>query len=171
MGWYHVERKGKGICLGNECKIVFEEERLVPYLLSKAEAMPIIKLPEKEAEDYDEWPVLRKLASLDEYCADCINEQYFFEDHRNYIIAKSMHYCFEKHYGYPFDSFVSLSDYNGDIMIFSNLMWPPKNYNQRLAELTEEKFEKQLQEFLEDITGNPLYAHYPLEICEEYQKW
>jgi hypothetical protein len=55
-------------------------------------------------------------------------------------------------------------------MLFCNEKWPPEKYNKALAELTEAKLERQLQEFLFEITGNEKFKIKKLELCEEYIK-
>ena len=170
MGWYHVAKSGKGMYLGEERKIVFQEDKLIPYLPTKDEAIKIGEMSEEKLKDYDEWPIVQKLASVDRIGAYYFEEEDFFEDFHNRIIANGMHCCFEKRYGYPFGSFRSVSDYDDNVMIFCNSLWPPKEYNKNLAELTEEKLEKQLQEFLTEITGDSRYADKKLELCEEYTK-
>lgn len=55
-------------------------------------------------------------------------------------------------------------------MIFCAIDWPPKEYNEKLATLTEEKLQKQLREFLVNATGDESYAEHKLELCEEYIK-
>ena len=64
----------------------------------------------------------------------------------------------------------SISDYDFTIMLFCNEKWPPEKYNKALAELTEAKLERQLQEFLFEITGNEKFKIKKLELCEEYIK-
>lgn len=51
-------------------------------------------------------------------------------------------------------------------MLFCNEKWPPEKYNKALAELTEAKLERQLQEFLFEITGREV-QNKKLELCEE----
>jgi hypothetical protein len=52
-------------------------------------------------------------------------------------------------------------------MLFCNEKWPPEKYNKALAELTEAKLERQLQEFLFEITGNEKFKIKKLELREE----
>ena len=54
--------------------------------------------------------------------------------------------------------------------IFCAIDWPPKEYNEKLATLTEKKLEAELQEFLVNVTGDESYAERNLEFCEEYIK-
>ena len=55
-------------------------------------------------------------------------------------------------------------------MIFCDVLWPPKEYNEALAAMTEEKLQAQLREFLVEVTGDSKYASSPLRVCEEYIK-
>ena len=55
-------------------------------------------------------------------------------------------------------------------MIFCAIDWPPKEYSEKLATLTEKKLEAELQEFLVNVTGDESYAERKLESCEEYIK-
>lgn len=173
MGWYHVDREGKGFCLGDETALKFNMEELSKYLPDKSETENVLRRIAKDAVDtYDEWPLLWKFAALDSKSAwdwDGGNMEYF-ESSKNSILANTMHYCFEKCYGYPMGSFVSVSDYDGNVMIFCHSKWPPKVYNQALAELTEEKLAKQLKEFLTNIMVGDDLDDFELEWCEEYIK-
>lgn len=171
MGWYHVAKSGKGMYLGAVNEIVFQEDKLIPYLPSKNEAIKIGEISEEKWKDYEKWSILQKLASVDRIIGPYyLEDENYFDDGPNRIVANGMHWCFEKRYGYPFGSFRSVSDYDDNVMIFCNSLWPPKEYNKNLAELTEEKLEKQLQEFLTEITGDSRYADKKLELCEEYDK-
>lgn len=55
-------------------------------------------------------------------------------------------------------------------MIFCDIQWPSKEYNEKFVTLTEEKLQAQLRESLVNATGDPKYAEYNLEYCEEYIK-
>ncbi|WP_432628574.1 hypothetical protein [Brotaphodocola sp.] len=166
-----VERIGKGMYLGVEDEIVFQNDKLVPYLPSKDEAIKIGEMSEEQLKDYDEWSVLEKMASVDWWCVGYFVDKDYF-NRPNQIIANAMHFCFEKRYGYPLGSFGSVCDAEHNVMIFcEHFLWPPKEYNQNLAELTEGKLEKQLQEFLVEITGDLRYANKKLELCEDYGKY
>lgn len=46
----------------------------------------------------------------------------------------------------------------------------PKKFDEKFATLTEEKLQAQLREFIVNTTGDPKYAEYNLEYCEEYIK-
>jgi len=54
-------------------------------------------------------------------------------------------------------------------MLFCNEKWPPEKYNKALAELTEAKLERQLQEFLFEITGNEKEIHQGINFCRPAQ--
>lgn len=173
MGWYHVNRAGKGFCLGDEYNLKFNMESLSQYLPDKSETENILRQIAGDAVDtYDEWPLLWKFAALDPIRGRDWSYGYMkeFESCKNSILANTMHYCFEKRYGYPMGSFVSVSDYDGNAMIFCYSKWPPKVYNQALAELTEEKLAKQMKEFLLDIITDDDLEDFKLEWCEEYIK-
>ena len=77
-------------------------------------------------------------------------------------------FCYR--YGYPFGCFKGISDYDDNIMFFCNLQFPPKQYNKKLSELTEEVFIKELREFFSDFLDDDYYKTVELEICEEYIK-
>lgn len=89
-------------------------------------------------------------------------------------MTNALHYCFEKRYGYPVDSFVSVRDYDKNVMIFYCAEWPPKNHNKVLTEMTEEKLQEQLWKFLDDIVLDSEFEldeeDFELEWCEEYIK-
>lgn len=48
---------------------------------------------------------------------------------------------------------------------------PQKKFDEKFATLTEEKLQAQLREFIVNTTGDPKYAEYNLEYCEEYIKY
>lgn len=177
MGWYHVNREGKGYCLGSEYDLKLDMEELGKYLPDRSETENVLRQTAKDAVDtYDEWPLLWKFATLDpdQTGAWDRGETDAFERDKTAILANALHYCFEKRYGYPVDSFVSMSDYDENVMIFCCAEWPSETYNKALAELTEEKLEKQLWEFLDDIVLESEFdldeEDFELEWCEEYIK-
>lgn len=66
MGWYHVDRTGKGFCLGGETELEFNMEALGKYLPEKQEVeTELRRIVGDAAEKYDEWPLLWKFAALD----------------------------------------------------------------------------------------------------------
>ena len=91
-------------------------------------------------------------------------------DESSQIYSDALHYIFEKCYGYPLNSFFSTHDYDGNAMIFCDVLWPSKEYHEALAAMTEEKLQTQLREFLVEVTGDSKYASFPLRVCEEYIK-
>lgn len=54
-------------------------------------------------------------------------------------------------------------------MFFCDVQWPPREYNQALAEMTEEKMELQMREFLSEVTSMDA-SRMMLGICKEYGK-
>lgn len=81
--------------------------------------------------------------------------------------------CFEKMHGLPKDSIRSLEDYNGYVMFFLCVTWPPKEYNETLATLTQDSFLKKINEFLSKLCCKEKTRNFynALEMCEEYIKW
>lgn len=77
---------------------------------------------------------------------------------------------FEHYFGYPVDSFRSVSDYDSTVMIYCNAVWPPEAYNKALANMTEAILTEQLRQFVSDVTGDKKYRQYDLALCEEYDK-
>lgn len=66
MGWYHVNREGKGYCLGSEYDLKLDMEELGKYLPDRSETENVLRQTAKDAVDtYDEWPLLWKFATLD----------------------------------------------------------------------------------------------------------
>ena len=55
-------------------------------------------------------------------------------------------------------------------MIFCDIQWPQKKFDEKFATLTEEKLQAQLREFIVNTTGDPKYAECNLEYCEKYIK-
>ena len=103
--------------------------------------------------------------------------KYFCEEYdKNYSMyfsneaANIFELLFCYRYGYPFGCFKGISDYDDNIMFFCNLQFPPKQYNKKLSELTEEVFIKELREFFSDFLDDDYYKTVELEICEEYIK-
>ena len=99
-----------------------------------------------------------------------VNDAGCCADESSQIYSDALHYIFEECYGYPLNSFFSTHDYDGNAMIFCDALWPPKEYHEALAAMTEEKLQTQLREFLVEVTGDSKYASFPLRVCEEYIK-
>lgn len=172
MGWYHVRRSGKGIFLGPVENVHFNMEALAKYLPDwNEEGVEVNDLPENILSTRNEWPLLWEFAALNPKQHWCWGNEDSKELHylKTNILANAMHYCFEKKYGYPYHSFVSTGDYNDNIMFFCDVQWPPREYNQALAEMTEEKMELQMREFLSEVTSMDA-SRMMLGICKEYDK-
>ena len=176
MGWYHVDRTGKGVFLGNTDALHFDEAFLAKYAPTRKEAEKLLNEAERHAnlKDYETWPLYKKyiVAPGNSYRFEswCHETDEDYKERSSQIYSNGMHIAFEKMFGYPLNSFVSVSDYDYNTMIFCHASWPPKEYNEALATLTEDKLEKQLQEFLVLVTGDEKYRDAELEICEEYIK-
>lgn len=175
MGWYHVAHYGKGIFLGESREIKYDVDFLAKYEPSKEEAIAFGKneYGEDMFADYDSWPVLKKLAVVPKNLWALRGDYYGefdYEEHAYLLCANALDFVFEKCYGYPHNTFFSACDYNLDTMIFCNAVWPPEEYNENLATLTEEKLQAQLREFLVNATGDQKYARYELNLCAEYVK-
>lgn len=175
MGWYHVNNSGKGINLGNGEDIHYNEEFLAKYAPTKEEVLETVKsMSKEELEGYESWPLCMKLVAAagdwydlrraKERGSDCLKDEAYT------IYANALSRAFEKWCGYPAGSFYSTSDYDGNTMIFCDIQWPPKEYDEKLATLKEENLQAQLREFLVEVTGDSKYAEYNLEYCEEYIK-
>lgn len=175
MGWYHVNRIGKGICLGNVDEIRYNEDFIAKHTPAKDEALKLKQrdIRDEELEGYEAWPLYKKWMAITQsawsFHREVNNEGCCAKD-ASQIFSDALHYIFEMCYGYPLNSFFSTHDYDGNAMIFCDMLWPPKTYDESLATLTEEKLQAQLREFLVEITGDSQYASFPLRICEEYIK-
>ena len=176
MGWYHVDRTGKGILLGDTEKVNFDEAFLAKYAPTKEEAEKLLREErcEVDLDDFANWPLHKKFMATPEnlwrFASWYYRPNRDFSDQASEIYSNAMSIVFEKMYGYPQDTFVSVSDYDYNTMIFCHASWPPAEYNEALATLTEDKLEKQLQEFLVLVTGDKKYRDAELEMCEEYVK-
>ena len=196
MGWLHVARKGKGIYLPfkydavmlknlNISKEVFE-------LYSKGEEYPVfddltdnmdkamlIILADDNGYLYD-----RKMA--DKYKSDPkgrgrtdwtrISKEdlhILAESYKNdgYMYEALFARVFEYENSYPFGSFVSINDYNGDNMFYcsADFPFPEGDKYDNLRSLTEEKYKEQLEEFFSKLKGERVVFS-KIEICEEYVK-
>lgn len=126
-----------------------------------------------ELEDYETWPLYKKWMVITQDAWSFhreVNDAGCCADESSQIYSDALHYIFEECYGYPLNSFFSTHDYDGNAMIFCDVLWPPKEYNEALAAMTEEKLQAQLREFLVEVTGDSKYASFPLRVCEEYIK-
>ena len=175
MGYYHVGETGKGMYMGDLDDVSLKIEKLAPFLPKFSETKRLMRaIPKELLKTYDKWPLLWKVAALDANqtykfqhgCMNCFEDPHVKKE----ILIYTLHFFFEKRYGYPLNSFTSISDYDHNVMIYCSTEWPPKVYNKRLSELTEKKLEKQLREFLTDVTGDHEFEECDLEVCEMYTK-
>lgn len=175
MGYYHVGETGKGMYIGDLEDVSLKIEKLAAFLPKLSETKHLRnKVPKDLLKTYDQWPLIWKFAILDENrILDCKKGRMkHFEDPyiRKEILIFSMHYCFEKRYAYPLNSFTSVVDCLHNVMIYCDPIWPPKVKNKKLGQLTEKKLTKQFREFLIDVIGNPEFAKRELEFCDMYIK-
>lgn len=175
MGWYHVNRIGKGICLGNVDEVHYNEDFIAKHTPTKDEALELKQrdIRDDELEGYETWPLYKKWMAITQDVWSFhreVNNTGCCADESSQIYSDALHYIFEKCYGYPLNSFFSTHDYDGNAMIFCDVLWPPKEYHEALAAMTEEKLQAQLREFLVEVTGDSKYASFPLRVCEEYIK-
>ncbi len=181
MGWLHVAKTGKGVTLGYDEAVPMSEAGIAKYVLSKKDAENIVG---KELPHYEELTPLHKamVVSRDRNTYRWSLEMHdpaeytdwdfdgISEDDAKSLFIGSLSVLFEHHYGYPSASFRSVSDYNGTAMLYCDVAWPPEEYNQALANMTENSLIQQLREFVVDVTGKNMYQQLDLEICEEYIK-
>lgn len=170
---FEGKRFGKGMKLGWDRLIDFKLKKLALYLPDKSELEDELKkIPEELLEKYDSWPALWKFAALDPECQEYFQPEKqeslkHLKGKQPSILSNTLHYCFEKYFGYPKDSFVSLSDSNESAMIFCDVCWPPKHFDSVLASLTEDMLADQLHEFLLYATETSYFAGYMIEMCGE----
>lgn len=62
MGWYHVNRIGKGICLGDVDKIHYNEDFIAKHTPTKDEALKLKlrDIRDEELGGYETWPLYKK---------------------------------------------------------------------------------------------------------------
>ena len=62
MGWYHVNRIGKGICLGDVDKIHYNEDFIAKHTPTKDEALKLKlrDIRDEELDGYETWPLYKK---------------------------------------------------------------------------------------------------------------
>lgn len=182
MGWYHVRQEGKGIEIKDlELKnlnfdmindIIKDRNVIDNFFGRSLDNYDLLTTRNKWVliglclEGY--WPFLLKKEENKITNKDI--EDYFDEDDIIDNITESLSAVFSIKYGYPLDAFRSCRDYDRTFMFFCKLKYPPKDYNEPLASLTESKYLKQLQEFLYEFTSDEYYLDCPLEMCEEYIK-
>lgn len=64
MGWYHVNRIGKGICLGNVDEVHYNEDFIAKHTPTKDEALELKQrdIRDDELEGYETWPLFTTTA-------------------------------------------------------------------------------------------------------------
>jgi len=181
MGWLHVIAEGKGFYLNpiekisddfnfpskdNLVKIVVDRDLSIIGDLTLIESITYLFMDKYDFSYLKNTYKEISANNVKKFINDYLGEDYCYR----YILVKAVAplFCFE--YGYPRDSFTSINDYNGDNMIFCSIIYPPKEYNEKLALLTEDILEKQLQEFMYKLTGDESYKNQKLELCECYAK-
>lgn len=65
MGWYHVNKIGKGICLGDVDGIHYNEDFIEKHTPTKGEALELKQhdIRDDELEGYEAWPLYKKWIS------------------------------------------------------------------------------------------------------------
>ena len=66
MGWYHVNRIGKGICLDDVDGIHYSEDFIVKHTPTKDEALKLKQhdIRDDELEGYETWPLYKKWMAI-----------------------------------------------------------------------------------------------------------
>lgn len=160
MGTCYTSNTGKGMVLGDVCYI---EYRHKPF-----EDMYGCQL-EPDHSFADVLRLINENAENDVYISDTTDDDMYLLSESE-ICTLALAEMFEEKYGYPAGSFRSVVDYEGMTMLFCNVQWPPKEYCKAIAEMTEEKLERQLQEFLVELTGDAKFETKSLETCNEEDK-
>lgn len=184
MGWLHVVDGGKGMLLRQISVFTIKEdfelppkEILISILrrdnknidiidgLSKIEILQYLSM-----DDYDYKDFIKKYEMITDDNLKNYIYTYLDEDYCEMLLTSSLSFLFCYKYDYPFDAFKSVKDYNGDDMIFCSYSYPPKVYHEKMSYLTEDILEKQLQEFMYELTNDEWYLTKKLEYCKEYRK-
>lgn len=185
MGYYHVNGSGKGIILQNFDK-VNKDYKLPPLdYLRKYFDKPYYR-DEINFEWLSEMDIYHQLAYLSlnsfqrsllmnrlpEKTSKAFCEMYdeLYSDEFDSEVPDLFECLFCYRYGYPFDCFKGVSDYDGNIMFYCCVQYPLEEYNKNFAELTEDVFIKQLREFFADLLDDEYYKTVELSLCEEYIK-
>lgn len=191
MGYYHVNDTGKGIYI-KRFDTINKNYKLPPldyiksYLkreygscdkdLSMLSGMNLYHQivyigMNKYLFSYLAKPIIQETDNNQSFCksfSDAFDRRYsaYFDK----VAANTFELLFCHRFGYPFGCFKGISDYDGNIMFFCNLQFPPEKYNKKLSELTEDVFIAELREFFSDFLDDDYYKTVELEICEEYIK-
>ena len=182
MGYYHVNRTLKGIILKK-----FDLSILTETILDNW--FPFVSWINKNYPDvckcsYNEMSKEEKLILLGcliemPYCyiapknvsdmTPAIAKEIYLNKHYRVAFmlnAIALIFCYQ--HDYPIDSFECLSDYDDTWMFVCTVVFPLKEYNEKLSKMTESVMAKELSEYLTIVTRE----NYPEEIywCEEYIK-
>ena len=121
MGWYHVNKIGKGICLGDVDGIHYNEDFIEKHTPTKGEALELKQhdIRDDELESYEAWPLYKKWIAITQDAWSFhreVNDAGCCADESSQIYSDALHYIFEECYGYPLNSFFSTHDYDGNAM-------------------------------------------------------
>ena len=181
MGWYHVDRTGKGVMLNFlDCtedlieKLAITKDKLERWF-------PQDKFPNAENMTSKECLALYMLKNymscsklghknISDITSEDLTEldidEYTYEYENSMFDIVSYAFCDK--YGYPYELFISAIDYNEDKMLFCDTIFPLPEKYKFMYDLTEEKYIKQLNEFFSELTGKQYNLE--LKICEMYIK-
>lgn len=172
MGWLHVTDSGKGIILTTMTKDTLHLDGLIPnyeYLQKYLKHFSDVEFAKCKS-SYERLGYIssclyayRGEVSYDEVLKD-------IEYDYDYILYEGLSVLYEYKYGYPFGSFRSCSDYNGDKMFYCNIKYPLKDYNSKISTLTEATYLSELKDFFYSLTEDDYYNNVQLDFCEEYIK-
>lgn len=121
-------------------------------------------------EDYVSWQKACCIGYYSKYKRNLEIEVKYLADYKIFgLLLAALGACFEELYNYPEGSIRSVEDYCEIQMFFLNVQWPPKEYNQIIAELTQEKFLAQINKFICKLVNDAedhIYRE-KLYLCEE----
>lgn len=105
MGWYHVNRIGKGICLGNVDEVHYNEDFIAKHTPTKDEALELKlrDIRDEELDGYETWPLYKKWMAITQDAWSFhreVNDAGCCADESSQIYSDALHYIFEKCYGY-----------------------------------------------------------------------
>lgn len=103
MGWYHVNRIGKGICLGNVDEVHYNEDFIAKHTPTKDEALELKQrdIRDDELEGYETWPLYKKWMAITQDVWSFhreVNNTGCCADESSQIYSDALHYIFEKCY-------------------------------------------------------------------------
>lgn len=183
MGWLHVSNSGKGVCIN---KLGFNEYYEIPqinidpfqdiidnYFKTSCLKNEISKGLNRliaigyEATDYHGYarPEAEDLTNkIIEDLEDYEIKQY---------VLKGIGVLFSLYLSLPIDSFICTSDYNGDAMLYCNVLAPFDDEHSGLSNLSENMYLHKLKEFFRKLMSEEYFTSIEaleIEICEEYVK-